>query len=169
MRKTIIAGLTALALVSPSLVYAQETPGAQGATEERWRPSPEDMKAFTDARIAALKAGLQLTADQEKKWPAVEQVIREMAKARQERMAEWRDRAKDEKVDAIARIRARADAMTQRAADLRKLADVAEPLYQSLSDDQKHRLRFLVHMAMGHHGGGWGHGGWGHHHGGWNG
>ncbi len=164
MRKTIIAGLTALALVSTSLVYAQETPGPQGATEERWRPSPEDMKAFTDARIAALKAGLQLTPDQEKKWPAVEQVIREMAKARQERMGEWKDRAKDEKVDAIARIRARADAMTQRAADLRKLADVAEPLYQSLSDDQKHRLRFLVHMAMGHHGGGWGH-----HHGGWNG
>jgi hypothetical protein len=58
--------------------------------------------------------------------------------------------------------------MTQRAADLRKLADAAEPLYQSLTDDQKHRLHFLVHMAMGHHGGGWHHGGWGHH-GGWNG
>ncbi len=154
MRKTIIAGLTALALVSPSLAYAQETPGAQGATEERWRPSPEDLKAFTDARIAALKAGLQLTPDQEKKWPAVEQVLRDMSKARAERMAAWRER-KDEKPDAIARIRARADAMTQRAADLRKLADTAEPLYQSLTDDQKRRLRFLVYMAMGHHGGGW--------------
>ncbi len=170
MRKTIIAGLTALALVSPSLVYAQDAPDPQDAGKhEHWRPSPEDLKAFTDARIAALKAGLQLTPDQEKKWPAVEQVIRDMAKARQERMAGWRERANDEKVDAIARIRARADAMTQRAADLRKLADASEPLYQSLSEDQKHRLRFLVHMAMGHHGGGWGHGDWGHHHGGSNG
>ncbi len=171
MRKIIVAGLTALALLSPSLSFAQETPASQGAPDrEHWRPSAEDLKAFTDARIAGLKAGLQLTPDQEKKWPAVEQAIRDMAKARQERMAQWREGAKEEKgEDAISRIRARADAMTQRAADLRKLADAAEPLYQSLNDDQKHRLRFLVHMAMGQHGGGWGHGGWGHHRGGWNG
>ncbi len=169
MKKTIIAGLTALALVSPSLAYAQETPDPQDAARhEHWRPGPEDLKAFTDARIAALKAGLQLTPDQEKKWPAVEQAIRDMSKTRQERMAKWRERGDEEKVDAIARIRDRADAMTQRAAELRKLADAAEPLYQALSDDQKHRLRFLVHMSMGHHGGE-GHGGWGHHHGGWNG
>lgn len=164
MRTTIIAGLTAIALLSPSLSFAQETPSPQGAAEqEHWRPSPEDLKAFTDARVAALKAGLQLTPDQEKKWPAVEQAIRDMAKARQERMAAWREHSKGEKEDAVARIRARADAMTQRAAELRKLADAAEPLYQSLSDDQKRRLRFLVHMAMGHHGG------LGYHHGGWNG
>ena len=170
MRTTIIAGLTAIALLSPSLSFAEETPSSQAAAEqEHWRPSPEDLKAFTDARVAALKAGLQLTPDQEKKWPMVEQAIRDMAMARQERMAAWRERSKGEKEDAIARIRARADGMTQRAAELRKLADAAEPLYQSLSDDQKHRLRFLVHMAMGHHGGGWGHGGWGHHHGGSNG
>ena len=168
MRTTIIAGLTAIALLSPSLSFAEETPSSQGASEQgHWRPSPEDLKAFTDARVAALKAGLQLTPDQEKKWPVVEQAIRDMAKTRQERMAAWRERSKGEKEDAIARIRARADAMTQRAAELRKFAEVAEPLYQSLSDDQKHRLRFLVHMAMGHHGGG--HGGWRHHHGGWNG
>jgi hypothetical protein len=170
MRTTIIAGLTAIALLSPSLSLAEETPSPQGASEqEHWRPSPEDMKAFTDARVAGLKAGLQLTPDQEKKWPAVEQAIRDMAKARQERMAAWRERSKGEKEDSIARIRARADAMTQRAAELRKLADAAEPLYQSLNDDQKHRLHFLVHMAIGRHSGGWGHGRWGHHHGGSNG
>src|SRR5271166_4696394 len=170
MRTTIIAGLTAIALLSPSLSFAQETPSPQGAAEqEHWRPSPEDLKAFTDARVAGLKAGLQLTPDQEKKWPVVEQAIRDMAKSRQERMAAWREHPKGDKVDSIARIRARADAMTQRAAELRKLADAAEPLYQSLSDDQKHRLHFLVRMAMGHHGGGWAHGGWGHHRGGGNG
>ncbi len=170
MRKIIIGGLTALLLAGPSLAYAQEKATGQGASDqERWRLSPEDWKAFTDARIAGLKAGLQLTPDQEKKWPAVEQVMRDMAKARQERMAAWREEAKNEKQDAIARLRSRADAMTQRAADLRKLADAAEPLYQSLNDDQKRRIRFLMHMAAGHPGGGWGHGGWGHHHGGWRG
>jgi hypothetical protein len=126
---------------------------------EHWRPSPADLKAFTDARIAGLKAGLQLTPDQDKKWPPVEQAIRDMAQAREQRMAAWREKGMEE--NAIERLRIRADAMTQRAAELKKLADAAEPLYQSLTDEQKHRLRFLVHMAMGHHGGGeW------HHHGG---
>ncbi len=168
MRKTIITGLTALALLSPSLSYAQEAFAAQAPGEhERWRPGPEDFKAFTEAKIAGLKAGLQLTPDQEKKWPAVEEAIRATAKSRQERWAAWRERDKGEakEENAIERLRARADAMTQRAADLRKLADAAEPLYQSLTDDQKHRLRVLIPATLGHHqGGGWRH----HHHGGWN-
>jgi hypothetical protein len=50
--------------------------------------------------------------------------------------------------------------MTQRAADLKKLADAAEPLYRTLSDDQKRRLHILVRMMM-HHGGRH-HGDWGH-------
>ena len=33
-----------------------------------WRPSADDITAFMDARIAALKAGLRLTPDQA--WPA---------------------------------------------------------------------------------------------------
>ena len=151
MKKTIIAGLTALAITAPALSLAQQPP--VGAPEhEHWRPSPADLKAFTDARIAGLKAGLQLTPDQDKKWPPVEQAIRDMAQARQQRMAAWREKEREE--NAIERLRMRADAMTERATDLRKLADAAEPLYQSLTDDQKHRLRFLVHMAMGHHHGG---------------
>ncbi|MGO8952400.1 MAG: Spy/CpxP family protein refolding chaperone [Rhodomicrobium sp.] len=156
MKKTIIAGLTALALVGTSMTYAQQAPDA-GAKHEHHHMSPADMKAFTDARIAALKAGLELTPDQEKNWAPVEAAIRAMAEARQARWAARREHAKTE--DAIAKLRARADAMTQRAADLKKLADAAEPLYRSLSDEQKHRLHFLMHMMM-HHGH---HGGWGHH------
>jgi zinc resistance-associated protein len=165
MKRTFVAGFTALALIGPSLAYAQEQAAPQGSTEQQsWHPNPADLKAFTEARIAGLKAGLQLTADQEKKWPAVEQAIRDMAQSREERMTASRADGKDK--DAITRLRTRADAMTQRATQIRKLADATEPLYQSLNDDQKRRLRFLVQMAMGghHHGGGWGH-----RHGGWNG
>ncbi len=156
MKKTLAAALTAITLVGPSLAYAQEPPASQGKEHEAWRPSPSDLKAFTDARIAGLKAGLQLTPDQEKKWPAVEQAMRDIAQARQDRIGARRLEGKDK--DAIARLRSRADSLTQRASEIRKLADAAEPLYQSLSDEQKHRLRFLVHAAIGgHHGGGWGH------------
>jgi ADP-ribose pyrophosphatase YjhB (NUDIX family) len=115
------------------------------------------LKAFTDARVAALRAGLQLTPDQEKNWGPVEQAIRDMAQARQARMVARRDQGKNE--DAITKLRSQADAMTQRAADLKKLADAAEPLYRTLSDEQKHRLRFLVQMTSPRHG----HGGWRHH------
>jgi hypothetical protein len=50
--------------------------------------SAEDFAAFTDARIAALKAGLKLTPEQEKNWPALEAALRERAKARAARIAE---------------------------------------------------------------------------------
>ena len=158
MKKTVIAGLTALALIGTSMSFAQ-TPAPDAEKQEHHRFSPADMKAFTDARIAALKAGLELTPEQEKNWPQVEQAIRDMAQARHARWEKMREQVKSE--DGIAKLRARADAMTQRAADLKKLADAAEPLYRTLSDDQKHRLHFLVRMMMhhGHHH----HGGWEHH------
>ena len=62
---------------------------------EHYRVSEEDRAAFTDARIAALKAGLKLTQAQEKNWPTLETAIREEAKARAARVAEWREKSKD--------------------------------------------------------------------------
>ena len=56
------------------------------------RMSTEDVTAFTDARVAALKAGLKLTAEQEKNWPAVEAAIRDIAKQRADRRKERADR-----------------------------------------------------------------------------
>ena len=47
------------------------------------------------ARIAALKAGLKLTPAQEKNWPALETALREQAKARAARIAEWREKARN--------------------------------------------------------------------------
>ncbi len=47
--------------------------------------SPEDRAAFTDARIAAVHAGLKLNADQEKLWPPVETAVRDFAKLRFDR------------------------------------------------------------------------------------
>lgn len=159
MKKTIIAGLTALALLSPSLSFAEPTVDPEDAPkQEDWKPNQADLKAFTDSRIAALKVGLQLNADQEKKWPALEQAIRDASKARDERITERRERRKDakekgEKPDPIARLRRRADALSERGTELKKLADAAEPLYQSLTDDQKRRFGFLLHIAIGHPGG----------------
>jgi zinc resistance-associated protein len=156
MKKTIVAGTIALMLAGAGAALAQSAPSRDGA---RARLSTEDVAAFTDARIAGLKAGLKLTADQEKNWPAVETALRDLAKERAMRMNARAERrtgrheagrdnaAAQPAPDAIARMRQGADAMTARAAGLKKLADASEPLYKSLDDGQKHRFGALIRMG----------------------
>jgi len=162
MKKTIAAGTIALMLAGAGAALAQSAPPREGM--RMTRPSAEDVAAFTDARIAALKAGLKLTAEQEKNWPAVETALRDLAKQRADRasaMVQRRDErrgnadAAQPAPDAIARMREGADGLTRRAADLKKLADASEPLYKSLDDAQKRRFGALIRTGgrsmMGHH------------------
>src|SRR5260370_10492185 len=158
MRSFAIAGTAALAIAASTAVYAQH---------HRWfyehvRMSPEDRAAFTDARIAAVKAGLKLTPDQEKLWPPVETAVRDFAKLRIDRanarMNAERDSQDAQKPDdPVARLRQRADNMATSAAALKKIADAADPLYKTLDDGQKRRLAILTHMGR------FGGGGWRHH------
>jgi hypothetical protein len=147
MRKILAASTMVLLVTASSLGYAQQQPAT--AAHDGWRPSAADWDALTDARIAALKTGLQLTPEQAKNWPPVEEAIRDMARAWQARMALRHN--DQQRGDAIDRLRRRADAMIDRANQLRKLADAAQPLYTSLNDDQKHRLHLLVRMMRPHH------------------
>ena len=107
-----------------------------------WQPSAEDISAFGDARIAALHAGLKLTAEQEKNWPAVESALRDLAKQRSERFAARA--SADRPKDPIERLSLRADMMTQNGAALKKLSEAAGPLYKSLDEGQKHRFAMLA-------------------------
>jgi hypothetical protein len=51
-------------------------------------------------------------------------------------------------VDPVELMRGRADALAQRAASLKKLADAWAPLYQSLNSDQKERTRLLARHVL---------------------
>jgi hypothetical protein len=51
-------------------------------------------------------------------------------------------------VDPVQLYRQRADVLADRAAGLRKLADAWQPLYQSLTPDQKTRLRLVTIHAI---------------------
>ena len=149
MWKTVLAGSTALAIAGASLAYAQQGPsGRDHATH--WRPSAQDITAFSDARIAALHAGLQLSPEQEKNWPAVEGALRDLAKQRSERFAA-RASANRPK-DPLERLSLRADALAQRGGALKKVADAAGPLYKSLDDAQKHRFMILARLDRPHFG-----------------
>src|SRR5262245_4997553 len=143
MLKAISAGMTALAVITgPSLGYAQD-PSAGSASQ---RATTADLNALTDARIAIVKNTLQLTPDQEKLWPPVEEAIRSRAKARQSRleavttgMAERADRSPLENLrdrNPVDFLNRRADALAARSTELKKLAAAWQPLYQSLTPDQ---------------------------------
>ncbi|MEX1083630.1 MAG: hypothetical protein WEC82_04855, partial [Xanthobacteraceae bacterium] len=120
MWKAILAGTAALAVVGTSIVYAQ----SDGATNVRWNPShekrmplsPEDMAAFTDARIAALKAGLQLTVEQEKLWPGFETALRDIVKTRMEHRLARRNEPRP--ADPVERLRRQAENLTTAGAAL---------------------------------------------------
>lgn len=140
----VVAGLLLCSL--PELAAAQaasNNPPAQQTVEDR--------SAFTDARIAALKAGLKLTAEQEALWPGLEKVLQDTSRARAERIAKWRaDRAAPgtrASYDALASMRNRASFMINDAQDLAKIADASEPLYQSLDQAQKRRFGTLMRSA----------------------
>jgi len=161
MWKTVLAGTTALAIAGATLAYAHPGPmGSQHA--QRWHPSAADVAAFADARIAALHAGLQLTPEQEKNWPAVETALKDLAKQRTNRFAAGVSAAKPK--TPIERLALRAQALTSRAAALKKVADAAGPLYASLNADQQHRFVILAQLGSEH----WrGHHSWRRQEGGW--
>ena len=52
--------------------------------------------------------------------------------------------SQENEVDPVELMRGRADALAQRAANLKKLAEAWGPLYQSLNPDQKQRMRLLA-------------------------
>ena len=88
---SVIALVTALTLAPfAGGSFAVADDAAQRGEHARF--SPEDRAAFLDARIAALRAGLELNADQEKNWAPLESAMRDLAKQRAERFAAWKER-----------------------------------------------------------------------------
>jgi hypothetical protein len=159
MRNFAIAAIAALAIAGSTAVYAQRS--WLHDHMQHMRMSPEDRAAFADARIAAVHAGLKLSADQEKLWPPVESAVRDLVKIRIDRAnARMKTEQSDQQTpdDPVARLRDRADTMAVTAAAMKKIADAADPLYKSLDDAQKRRLAMLTHHRQGRfEGEGWRH------------
>ena len=85
-------------------------------------------KAIVDRRVDAAKVALGLTSEQAGLWPPVEQAIRERATARHQRLAKLAALRSGQgggggEVNPIELMRGRADALAQRSASLKKLAD----------------------------------------------
>ena len=160
--KVITAGLAALFVTVSPLAHAQQT----SAAGEPGRLSQTDINALTDARVMVVKAALQLTPDQEKYWPAIELAIRQRAKDRQERIegfiarvgprieARTEGRAQSGPIETLQNLNfvelmeRRAENLQQRATDLKKLSEAWQPLYQTLTQEQKRRMAALAIVAL---------------------
>ena len=135
-----VVGLVTVLFVAGS-AYAQE-PAHTGHMM-----APADMRAITDARIGIIKAALQLTPEQARYWPPIEEAIRARAEARVHRIAQLKtlaEQAGQREFNPVELMRGRAEALTQRGANLKRLVDAWQPLYQTLNPDQKERMRVLA-------------------------
>jgi hypothetical protein len=154
---------------------AQVAPGeaSEPTGIERMQHWAADHAALLDAKLAGLRAGLELTSDQDKLWPPFETAVRDAAKLHMEQMKSMMDRmqkmrdmmwsmqksedmkdmgAAGQDVSPIDRLEALGQGMSERGAAITKVADAAKPLYGSLDDSQKRRFVLLGRMLfmMGH-------------------
>ena len=151
---------------------AQNNPPDMSGWAQHWAA---DHQALLNAKLAGLKAGLQLTPDQEKLWGPFEAAVRDAAEMRMRHMQEMMQRMgrmhmegmdhpgrRDDmdmgeggRPSPLDRLDALANRLTEVGAALKKVADTGKPLYASLDDQQKRIFGFLARemMRMDHHGG----------------
>ncbi len=143
------AGLTSMAIdACADPVGPPPADQAPPDSPDHFKLTDADRAAFLDARIAGLHAGLSLTVEQEKLWPPVESALRDTHKV----IAAQRAARQSEPHPAnpVAWLQRMSADTVARGEALKKLADAAAPLYAALSDDQKHRLPFLLHAGHFH-------------------
>jgi LTXXQ motif family protein len=157
MLKTAVIGTTALFLTASSIANAQSSQTSSPNPAPQ-RLNANDQSTLTDMRVDLVKAALQLTPEQEKYWPAVESAIRAGAEDRKARIAKIQGtvgmRADESRIevirnrDPIAFLQRRSQALAQRSADLDKLAEAWQPLYNTLSQEQRQRMAGLAIFVL---------------------
>jgi hypothetical protein len=134
---------------------------ARSDRSDRSALTAHQLAAEADVSIARMKADLRLTADQEKNWSGMETALRDIGQRRAERAVAFRaegakqdgkqdgvkqEGAKQESAkqdssdDFIASLSRASVSLSERSADMKKLADAAQPLYVSLDAQQKRRF-----------------------------
>jgi hypothetical protein len=170
MKERIVSGFAALGMAAAIIVPLSYGAQGRETRAERSASTINQSTDRADARIAILKADLRLSSDQAQHWAGLESALRDIVAKSAKSWAASRDLetgrsintpvtsdssiTEDEKdqgtrsgrdartarLDDIDEMRREADAYTVRAADLRQIADAAQPLYDTLDDRQRHRL-----------------------------
>jgi hypothetical protein len=158
MMRSVFPLLAAL-VFSTSVLSAKADPMDQQSEPmrmERMQQWATDHQTLLDAKLAGLKAGLKLTANEETLWGPFEAAVRDAAKMRMEHMRSMMNRMPrmedDEQRSPVDHIEAMATHMSEAASALTKIADTAKPLYASLDESQKRVFGWLGRelLMMGH-------------------
>jgi LTXXQ motif family protein len=150
MKRTVLGVLAALAVSASAFPLTAAAEGDQRPSHaERMQHWAADRETMLDAKLAGMKAGLQLTPDQEKLWSPFEVAVKDAAKARMDAMQNMmQTHEQGEHMSPIDHLEAMADRLSQGAADIKKIAEAARPLYASLDDSQKHKFGMLGRTLM---------------------
>lgn len=146
MKRILLSALAALAVSTSGFALSAATAQSdqQPSHAERMQHWAADRETVLDAKFAGMKAGLGLNADQEKLWGPFESAVKDAAKARVEAIEQIiQTRMQGEHVSPIDRLDALAARLSQGAADIKKIADAAKPLYASLDAPQKEKFALL--------------------------
>jgi hypothetical protein len=148
MKSILVAALVAGSLSAPTFALAAEG-DQQTSRAERMQHWAADRETMLDAKLAGMKAGLGLTTDQEKLWGPFESAVKDADKSRMDAMGQMmRMHPQGERMSPVDRLEAMSDRLSQGATNVKKIADVAKPLYDSLDELQKHKFGMLGRMLM---------------------
>ncbi len=148
MKSFLVAALVAGSLSAPVFALAAED-NQQSSGTERMQHWAADRETMLDAKLAGMKAGLGLTTDQQKLWDPFESAVKDADKSRLDAMGQMmRMRAQGERMSPVDRLEAMSDRLSQGATNVKKIADAAKPLYDSLDELQKHKFGMLGRMLM---------------------
>ena len=163
MRPSLRVSLIAFAasgLAIPAAVAQIASPPPPEMHRMQWAA---DHEAMLDAKLGGLKAGLRLTPDQETLWGPFEAAVRAAADMRMDHMEEMMARMHDmragddmekeggefgEAMSPVERLDRLANRLSEAGAALKKVADAAKPLYDSLDERQKRVFGFLSHEMI---------------------
>jgi LTXXQ motif family protein len=148
MKRILVAALVAGSVCIPTVALAAEG-DQQSSRAERMEQWAADRETVLDAKLAGMRAGLALTADQEKLWGPFQSAVQDAAKSRMDAVRQMMQaRAQGEPMSPVDHFEAMADRLSQGATDIKKIADPAKPLYNSLDESQKHKFGMLERMLM---------------------
>jgi len=133
------AGLALLALCASGVALADDTAAAPAAkhtaAKSKSAKAAESPSERVEDRIQEMHAKLMITPDQEAKWTALTDIMRDNA-AIMDKLSDER-KAAAETASALDDLHAYSDIASAHAAGLKKFVPAFEDLYSSMSDSQK--------------------------------
>ena len=175
MKNTLVSSFAAIGVAAALVIPMTSGAEARDRRSERDVLTVDQSADQADARIAILKADLRLTPDQAQHWAGLSSALHDIAVKRAKRWAAAnelqtgrassashvtpdqgapngeRDASRERTAraaDGIEEMRSEADAYTIQAADLRQVADAAQPLYESLDNGQRQRLVQFIRQDL---------------------